>query len=50
LDVEADSSIGKVLVSGALAPDANQTREADIQSALADIESVRNVEVKVKFG
>ena len=50
LDVEADSSTGKVLVSGALAPDANQTREADIQSVLADVKSVKNVEVMVKFG
>jgi len=50
LDIEADSSTGKVLVSGALPPDANQTREADIQSALADVGSVKNVEVKVKFG
>ena len=50
LDVEADSSTGKVIVSGSLPPDANQTREADIQSVLSGIESVKNVEVKVKFG
>jgi cytidylate kinase len=50
LDVDADSSTGKVIVSGSLPPDANQTREADIQSVLSGVELVKNVEVKVKFG
>ena len=50
LKVEADSSTGNVIVSGSLPPDANQTREADIQSVLADAEIIKNVEVKVKFG
>jgi hypothetical protein len=50
LDVDADSATGKVIVSGSLPPDAHQTREADIQSALSGIEPVKNVEVKVKFG
>jgi cytidylate kinase len=50
LNVDADSSTGKVIVSGSLPPDANQTREADILSVLSGIESVKNVEVKVKFG
>ena len=50
LKVEADSSTGNVIVSGSLPPDANQTREADIQSVLADAEISKNVEVKVKFG
>jgi len=50
LDVDADSSTGNVIVSGSLPPDANQTREADIQSVLSSIESIKNVEVKVKFG
>lgn len=50
LDVDVDSSTGKVVVSGSIPPDAYQTREADIQSILADVESVKNVEVKVKFG
>jgi len=50
LDVNADSSTGTVLVSGELPPDANQTREADIQSVLAGVESVKNVKVRVKFG
>jgi cytidylate kinase len=50
LDVDADSSTGRIIVSGSLPPDANQTREADIQSVLAGVESVENVEVKVRFG
>ena len=50
LDVDADSSTGKVIVSGSLPPDANQTREADIQSVLSGVELVKKVEVKVKFG
>ena len=50
LNVEADSSTGKVMVSGALPPDANQTREADIKSILSNVDSVKDVEVKVKFG
>jgi len=50
LDIEADSSTGNVIVSGSLPPDATQTREADIHSVLSGIESVKNVEVKVKFG
>lgn len=50
LVVEADSSTGRVLVTGALPPDADQTREADIQSVLASVGSVKSVEVKVKFG
>nr|MBN2277239.1 cytidylate kinase-like family protein [candidate division Zixibacteria bacterium] len=50
LDVDADSSTGKIIVSGSLPPDAHQTREADIQSVLSGVESVKNVEVKVKFG
>jgi len=50
LNVDADSSTGKVIVSGSLPPDANQTREADIQSVLAGAEIIKNVEVKVKFG
>jgi len=50
LDVDADSSTGKVIVSGSIPPDAHQTREADIQSVLSGVESVKNVEVKVKFG
>ena len=50
LDVDADSSTGKVIVSGSLPPDANQTREADIQSVLAGVEIIKYVEVKVKFG
>ena len=50
LNVDADSSTGKVIVSGSLPPDANQTREADIQSVLSSVESIKNVEVKVKFG
>jgi len=37
-------------VNGELPPDANQTREADIQSVLAGVELVKNVKVKVKFG
>ena len=50
LDVDADSSTGNVIVSGSLPPDANQTREADIQSVLSSVELIKNVEVKVKFG
>ncbi|MFZ5981130.1 MAG: cytidylate kinase family protein [Candidatus Zixiibacteriota bacterium] len=50
LDVTADSSTGKVIVSGSLPPDAHQTREADILSALSGVEPIRNIEVKVKFG
>jgi hypothetical protein len=50
LDVDADSSTGKVIVSGSLPPDANKTREADIHSVLSGIESVNEVEVRVKFG
>ncbi len=50
LDVAADSSTGKVIVSGSLPPDVHQTREADIQSVLSGLELVKNVEVKVKFG
>jgi len=50
LNVEADSSNGRVIVSGSIPPDAHQTREADIQSILAGVEAVKNVEVKVKFG
>jgi len=50
LDIDADSSTGKVIVSGSLPPDANQTREADIQSVLSEVELVKNVEVHVKFG
>jgi len=50
LDVDADSSTGKVIVSGSLPPDADQTSEADIQSVLAGAELIKNVEVKVKFG
>jgi hypothetical protein len=50
LDVDADSSSGRVIVSGSLPPDAHQTREADIQSVLSGVESIKNVEVKVKFG
>jgi len=50
LDVDADSSTGKVIVSGSLPPDANQTREADIQSVLSGVQSIKNVEVRVRFG
>lgn len=50
LDVDADSSSGQVIVHGTIPPDAHQTKEADIQSVLADLELVKNVEVKVKFG
>jgi cytidylate kinase len=50
LDVQADSAAGKVIVSGSLPPDAHQTREADIQSVLSGIESVKHIEVMVKFG
>jgi len=50
LNVHADSSTGKVIVSGSLPPDANQTREADIHSLLSGIEAIKTVAVKVKFG
>ncbi len=50
LDVDADSSTGNVIVSGSLPPDANRTREADIQSVLSSVAVIKNVEVKVKFG
>ena len=50
LDVEADSTTGKVIVSGSIPPDADQTREADIQSVLSDVQLIKEVEVMVKFG
>ena len=50
LDVDADSSAGKIIVSGSLPSDSQQVREADIQSVLSGIESVKYVEVKIKFG
>jgi len=50
LDVEVDSSTGKAIVSGSIPPDAYQSREADIQTVLSNIESIKKVEVKVKFG
>jgi len=50
LDIKADSSTGEIVVSGSLPPDAYQTREADILSVLSGVKSVKNVEVKVKFG
>jgi len=49
-DVDADSSTGKVIVSGSFPPDANKTREADIRSALTGIDVINKVEVKVTFG
>jgi hypothetical protein len=50
LDVEADSSTGRVTVSGTLPADAEQAATDDIQSVLSGIESVKAVEVKVTFG
>jgi cytidylate kinase len=50
LDVGVDSSTGRVIVCGNIPPDAYQTREADIQSIILDIESVKDVEVRIKFG
>jgi hypothetical protein len=50
LDVRANSLDGSVLVTGALPPDAKQTREADIQTVVAGVESVTSVKVVVQFG
>lgn len=50
LNVTANSSDGSVLVTGALPPDAHQTREADIQAVVGSVESVKSVTVTVQFG
>ena len=50
LEVKADSSTGKVTVSGTLPADAEKVAADDIRSVLSSVESVKDVEVKVAFG